>query len=154
MASKKSKRTTINRESADRFSQKLEQLPEKPKTELTPKELIFENSEQIDKLLEKGYSYDDLVSILKEEDIHLSKTTLRQYLSEARKAQAPQPDTQNQRKKHLPKKSSVPSNNTLNETPKEQPTVKKARKGRLNADENSARYSGSQGEPIEMNSNL
>ena len=90
MAKSRSKRTTITREAADKFSRKLEQLPDKKKTELTPKELIFENSQQLDSLLERNYEYDDLIEILKEDGIQISKTTLRQYLSEARKARSNQ----------------------------------------------------------------
>ncbi|MEM9004491.1 MAG: hypothetical protein AAGE59_13325 [Cyanobacteria bacterium P01_F01_bin.86] len=84
---KRTKRTTkISRETADRFSQTLENLPAKAKTKLTPKELIFENFHQLTAALEKGYDYDDLIGMLAAENVKLSAATLRQYLSEARRA--------------------------------------------------------------------
>ena len=171
MAKSRSKRTTITREAADKFSRKLEQLPEKKKTELTPKELIFENSQQLDSLLERNYEYDDLIKILKEDGIQISKTTLRQYLSEARKSRNNQDDTT----AHLPtsaNQSDAPAQKPEDKsavvvqqpaskkesasTPKEEvtPKRKKIGKSRLQSDENTARYPGDLGKPIEMASDL
>lgn len=152
MSNKRSKRTTINRSLADKFTQKLEQLPPKKKTELTPKELIAENSMQLDSLLEKGYTYDDLVALLKEEGIQLSRVTLRQYLSESRKnrdapqahKQQPLPDTPN----NEPSAPLAPEPQRQTQRTR---TAKKLGKGRLQSDENSARYPSGNGQPIEMN---
>ena len=166
MAKSKSKRTTITREAADKFSRKLEQLPDKKKTELTPKELIFENSQQLDSLLERNYGYDDLVSLLREDGIQLSKTTLRQYLSEARKARDNQERTTvaRQTDKLAPEPEDKPAEVTQQRasireaasTPETEvaPKRKKLGKSRLKSDENAARYPGDLGKPIEMTPEL
>lgn len=174
MAKSRSKRTTITREAADKFSRKLEQLPPKKKTELTPKELIFENSQQFDSLLERNYEYDDLVDLLKEDGIQISKATLRQYLSEARKSRNNQ-DEATADKAHLqpsanqagdptqePEDKSVKvtqqqvSKRESALTPEKEATPKRKKigKSRLQSDENPTRYPGDLGNPIEMASDL
>ncbi len=162
MAQKRTRRTTITRSLADKFSQKLEQLPEKKKVELTPKELIFENLEQLDDLLKRGYDYNDLVALLKEDGIQLSKATLRQYLREARKHRTNQDKTtkdkthraekslaQPDKAQHLPKRL-VPE--TL--THSEQRSPNKFSKGRLQSDENPDRYPDGHGKPLEIKTDL
>ena len=162
MAQKRTKRMMITRSLADRLSQKLEQLPEKKKTELTPKELIFEKSEQLDSALAKGYDYDDLVALLKEDGIQLSKTTLRQYLSEARKHRANQDEraadrtyraepalAQSDKGQHLPEPSVKKQT-----TQSAQRLPKKLGKSRLQSDENPTRYPDGYGQPIEMKTDL
>ena len=160
MAKSRSKRTTITREAADKFSRKLEQLPDKKKTELTPKELIFENSQQLDSLLERNYEYDDLIEILKEDGIQISKTTLRQYLSEARKARnnqneateiAQEPRDNSAEVAH--QKDSARGSAPIPEK-EVAPKRKKIGKSRLKSDENATRYPGDHGKPIEMASDL
>ena len=168
MAKSKSKRTTITREAADKFSRKLEQLPDKKKTELTPKELIFENSQQLDSLLERNYEYDDLVALLKEDGIQISKTTLRQYLSEARKARGGQdkPVTENA---HSPEQTPVnqadqsaqKSEDKSTDVTQPQgsqreakPSRRKIGKSRLKSEDNPNRYPGNQGNPIEIKTEL
>ena len=155
MAKSRTKRTTISRSLADKFTQKIEQLPEKKKTELTPKELIFENSKQLDNLLERGYTYDDLVALLREDGIQLSKVTLRQYLSEARKTR----DNQGRTTEDLPiqpGRASVESSETATRRSpdKTKRASKKLGKSRLQTEENSARYPDGHGTPIEMKTDL
>lgn len=155
MATKRTKRTIISRAAADKFSQKLEQLPEKKKTELTTKELIFENSEQLDNVLDKGYDYEDLVDILKEDGIKISKTTLRQYLSEARRERANQ-EKSTEDSKHLPKPASDRQNNKSADSSETiaKKSPKKFGKSRPHSEGNSARYPDGHGEPIELNEDL
>ena len=160
MAKSRTKRTTISRTLADKLSQKLEQLPAKQKTELTPKEFILENSEQLDSALERGYDYDDLVALLKEDGIKLSKTTLRQYLNEARKTRTDQTaDRTQQRPEPAETQPEDTPAETIETTEKRsleetKRLPKKLGKGRLQSDENSARYPDGQGHPIEMRSEL
>lgn len=158
MAQQKTKRTTITRAIADQFSQKLEQLPEKKKTELTPKELVFENSQQLDSALARGYDYDDLVAMLKGDGIQLSKATLRQYLREARKTRSDQDETA------VEKKAPTQPNDKLEPKPAEQlaensadtatPTPKKFGKRRLQSNENPTHYPDGHGNPIEIKTDL
>ena len=165
MAQKKTKRTTITRSLADQFSQKLEQLPEKKKAELTPKELVFENSQQLDSALERGYDYDDLVAMLKSDGIQLSKTTLRQYLREARKTRADQDETTVEKAQHLSEQAPTQPNGKLAQaksnqqknhqaTPSHSPTPKKFGQRRLQSNENPTHYPDGHGNPIEMKVDL
>lgn len=155
MAKSRTKRTMIKRSLADKLSQKLEQLPAKQKTELTPKEFIFENSEQLDSALERGYDYDDLIAILKDDGINLGKTTLRQYLREARKARTDQDNTPEDTEpltKQPPAKSDQEPAKKPESTAQRSP--KKLGKSRLQSDENPTRYPGDHGQPIEMKTDL
>ena len=160
MAQKKTKRTTITRSIADQFSQKLEQLPDKKKAELTPKELVFENSQQLDSALERGYDYDDLVAMLKSDGIQLSKTTLRQYLREARKTRTDQDETTVEKAQHLPEQARTQPNAKLKQKPAEKssdpatPTPKKFGQRRLQSNENPTHYPDGHGNPIEMKVDL
>lgn len=164
MAQQKTKRTTITRSLADQFSQKLEQLPEKKKTELTPKELVFENSQQLDSALARGYGYDDLVAMLKGNGIKLSKTTLRQYLREARKTRADQDETA-VKKAQTPTQPNGKSAQAPEYKPGEKaskrspdegtaPTPKKFGQRRLQSNENPTHYPDGHGNPIEMKVDL
>lgn len=67
---------------------KLEQLKEKPKSELTLRESIYFLRDKLHSALKKGYSYEDLSDILEEQDILISASTLKQYLTEISKESA------------------------------------------------------------------
>jgi hypothetical protein len=64
---------------------KLDQLESKPVEELTLRESIFFLRDKLNSALRKGYSYDDLSSILAEQDILVSAATLKLYLAPKRK---------------------------------------------------------------------
>lgn len=80
---------------------KLSQLKEKPKSELTLRESIYVLRDKLKSALKKGYSYQDLSEILEEQEILISASTLKQYLTEISK------ESSNRRKR----KKSVKSNN-------------------------------------------
>ena len=61
---------------------KLEQLEEKPKSELTLRESISFLKDKLESALKKGYNYQDLSSILEEQGIVVSAATLKQYLTD------------------------------------------------------------------------
>jgi hypothetical protein len=63
-------------------STKLEQLEEKPKSELTLRESIYFLKDKLESGLKKGYDYQDLSSILEEQGILVSAATLKQYLTD------------------------------------------------------------------------
>ncbi|MGB7247344.1 MAG: hypothetical protein WBC73_00280 [Phormidesmis sp.] len=148
MSKKQAKRPTITREFADRFAQKLEQLPAKKKTILTTKELVAENVHQLIYLLENGYSYDDLIVVLKEDGISLTKPTLRQYLNEAKKDRVSQNKTA-KAERHLPEPSVEKQ-----ATQSVQQLPRKLGKSRLQSDDNLIRYPDGHGQPIEMKTDL
>ncbi len=64
---------------------KLSQLKEKPKKELTLRESIYFLRDKLKSALKKGYSYQDLSEILEEQQILISASTLKQYLTEINK---------------------------------------------------------------------
>ena len=65
--------------------EKLGQLKEKPKSELTLRESIYYLRDKLKSALKKGYSYQDLSEILAEQEILISAATLKQYLTEINK---------------------------------------------------------------------
>jgi hypothetical protein len=64
---------------------KLEQLSTKPKSELNLRESIFFLKDKLNSALKKGYSYQDLSEVLSEQEILISATTLKQYLTDMSK---------------------------------------------------------------------
>ena len=69
-------------------SEKLGQLKEKPKEELTLRESIYFLRDKLKSALKKGYSYQDLSEILAEQEILISAATLKQYLTKINKQSA------------------------------------------------------------------
>ncbi len=67
---------------------KLGQLKEKPKEELTLRESIYFLRDKLKSALKKGYSYQDLSVILEEQGILISASTLKQYLTDITKESA------------------------------------------------------------------
>ncbi len=67
---------------------KLGQLKEKPKEELTLRESIYFLRDKLKSALKKGYSYQDLSEILEEQGILISASTLKQYLTDINKESA------------------------------------------------------------------
>ena len=67
---------------------KLGQLKEKPKEELTLRESIYFLRDKLKSALKKGYSYQDLSGILEEQGILISASTLKQYLTDITKEPA------------------------------------------------------------------
>ena len=67
---------------------KLGQLKEKPKEELTLRDSIDFLRDKLKSALKKGYSYQDLSEILAEQEIKISAATLKQYLTEINKQSA------------------------------------------------------------------
>ena len=175
MPKKRASRPPISREFADRFSRKLEQLPAKKKTTLTTKELIAENVHQLVHLLKNGYSYDDLIIVLKEDGISLTKPTLRQYLNAAKKVQSPASKPGSRHTPHLTntavrqpleldadQKSGADGKRSQSRlkgadsyaAESEMPPSKKLGRSRLQSDENPTRYPDGHGQPIEMKTDL
>ncbi len=67
---------------------KLDQLKEKPKEELTLRESIYFLRDKIKSALKKGYSYQELSGILEEQGILISASTLKQYFTDITKESA------------------------------------------------------------------
>lgn len=77
--------STVKRTVIDKVSAQLEQLPVKPKEDFALKEAIYEMRSEINKVLKRGYSFDEVASFLSQNDIQIKGITLKQYLSEFRR---------------------------------------------------------------------
>jgi len=66
----------------------LQELPEKPKEDLSLKEAVERMKEPLQLALGKGYSYDSLAKMLSEQGIKISALTLKNYLPSGRRAAA------------------------------------------------------------------
>lgn len=75
----------IKRTQLDKFIDGLKELPEKKKTVLTARQAVVEAYPHLSSLLEKGYSYDDLVTLLEKSGIRIKRGTLQQYVRAAKK---------------------------------------------------------------------
>ena len=61
--------------------EKLKSVPDKPKDELTLRESIELMRPTIKQVLDKGYSYDEVATMLKEAGIQIGGATVKQYLA-------------------------------------------------------------------------
>lgn len=61
--------------------EKLKSVPDKPKDELTLRESIEMMRPTIKQVLDKGYSYDEVATMLKEAGIQIGGATVKQYLA-------------------------------------------------------------------------
>ena len=90
------KQTIINIDS-DQLKSILEKvesrLPTKPKSGMTLREIILKSKAMINKVLKRGYTYDEIAAILSEEGISVKGTTLKQYLADSTKSQRRKPES-------------------------------------------------------------
>lgn len=70
----------------DNVLEQLEQLNKKQKSELNLRESIYYLRSKLKRALKQGYSYEDLTKILAEQNIIISATTLKQYLSTSKRS--------------------------------------------------------------------
>ncbi|WP_088893679.1 hypothetical protein [Leptolyngbya ohadii] len=100
----RSKAVNVNKQSVEQAGSYLQDLPEKPKENLSLREAVGQLRDQIQAALAKGYSYDDLAKMLTEKGIEISATTLKSYVpagkrqSSKDKAAAPKTRTRRTRK--------------------------------------------------------
>lgn len=76
----RSKAVNVNKQSVEQAGSYLQELPEKPKENLSLREAVGQLRDQIQAALAKGYSYDDLAKMLTEKGIEISATTLKSYV--------------------------------------------------------------------------
>lgn len=87
-----SRGTTVKQGAIDDAQSALQALPEKPKEKLSLKEAVERLKAPLQAALAKGYSYQELAVMLKENDIIISAATLKNYVpvgKRAAKNQAP-----------------------------------------------------------------
>ena len=81
----RSKAVNVNKQSVEQAGSYLQELPEKPKENLSLREAVGQLRDQIQAALAKGYSYDDLAKMLTEKGIEISATTLKSYVPAGRR---------------------------------------------------------------------
>jgi hypothetical protein len=82
---------TISKSSIDNVHSTLKDLPEKPKETLSLREAIGELHESITAALNRGYNYDEVVTILASQGVEITVASLKRYLAAARKEVADKP---------------------------------------------------------------
>lgn len=90
-----------------RISEKLKQKANNPK-DLTLREFIFSLKDQINEVIDAGYEYSDVASIIKAEGIKVSESTIRSYLGSKKENKA----TLSKKKNHQATEEEI-SNNDL-----------------------------------------
>ncbi len=83
--------TSIPQSVVDQASTALEQLPEKPKENLSLKEAVAALKDTITAALERGYSYEEVAAMLSEQGVKISASSLKSYLSAIQRTSAAKP---------------------------------------------------------------
>ncbi|MGI0484159.1 hypothetical protein ACN4EK_01910 [Pantanalinema rosaneae CENA516] len=81
-----SRGTTVKQAAIDDAQSALQGLPEKPKEKLSLKEAVEKLKAPLQAALAKGYSYQELAMMLKENDIVISAATLKNYVPVGKRA--------------------------------------------------------------------
>lgn len=82
--SKRSRAASIQKQAIDQVNVSLQELPEKPKDNLSLREAVSQLQDEIRAALAKGYSYDDLALMFAQKGIDISALTLKRYVSSGR----------------------------------------------------------------------
>lgn len=77
--------TLVSKDSINSASSALQDLPEKPKEIWSLREAIHLLKDQITQALDRGYSYSEVSQMLSSKGVEISPSTLKYYLSSARK---------------------------------------------------------------------
>lgn len=81
---KRSRAASIQKQAIDQVNASLQELPEKPKDNLSLREAVNQLQDEIRAALAKGYSYEDLAAMFSEKGIDISALTLKRYVSSGR----------------------------------------------------------------------
>jgi hypothetical protein len=90
--------TLVSKDSISSASYTLQDLPEKPKEIWSLREAINLLKEQISTALDRGYTYTEVSRMLTETGVEISPSTLKYYLSSARKDDPSKPRTRRRRR--------------------------------------------------------
>ncbi|MBD2461315.1 hypothetical protein H6G89_09675 [Oscillatoria sp. FACHB-1407] len=83
--SKKRSSVTVSKTSIDQATQTLQSLPEKPKQGWSLREAIDQMNDVISAAISKGYSYEELVELLRGQGIEISVSSLKNYLTRSKR---------------------------------------------------------------------
>ncbi len=85
----------VSKSSLEEVITELQDLPERPKNSLSLREAIAHLQVPIDEALDKGYSHEEVSTLLREEGIQISPSSLRRYLAIAKRSPEEQPPQEN-----------------------------------------------------------
>jgi hypothetical protein len=81
---RRSRAASIQKQAIDQVNVSLQELPEKPKDNLSLREAVNLLQDEIRSALAKGYSHEDLAAIFADQGIEISALTLKRYVSSGR----------------------------------------------------------------------
>ncbi|HEY9640917.1 MAG TPA: hypothetical protein V6C57_10570 [Coleofasciculaceae cyanobacterium] len=84
VSGRRPKAISVSKQSVDQAGSLLQQLPEKPKENLSLRDAIDQLQEEIKDALSKGYTYIDVAVLLADKGIVISPATLKRYVSMGR----------------------------------------------------------------------
>jgi hypothetical protein len=148
---KRTKASNVKQESIGGAISLLEELPEKPKEDLSLRQAVEQMRDSIKAALAKGYSYADIADMLTDKGIRISALTLKNYVP-AGKRQASKTKTRRPRKSANQESAEAQgssesaeleaatdeSSEATTETTEQTPTPTKSRRGRRSAAKNQA----------------
>ena len=76
---------TIKKSTIEENRQRLSNAPVKEKEDFSLQEAIHDMAEEINQILDRGYSYEEIAKMLSDGGIDVKPTTLRQYLAQVTK---------------------------------------------------------------------
>ncbi len=85
---KRTRATLIEKGTVEEVNSFLQELPEKPKEDLSLKEAVEKLKDPLKEALAKGYNYEDLAKMLAGKGINISALTLKNYIPSGRKQRA------------------------------------------------------------------
>lgn len=77
--------TVVKRGQIEKVVSKLQQLPKKEKEDFALREAIAEMRPEIESVLKRGYSFEEVASFLSDNEIQIKPVTLKQYLADMRR---------------------------------------------------------------------
>lgn len=81
--------SSISKDSIHQATSALQQLPEKPKENLSLREAIAALKDNITTALDRGYSYEEVASMLCDQGVRISPTSLKSYLADTQRGKTP-----------------------------------------------------------------
>ena len=122
----------VSKDQLEKVSEMLQELPPKPKDELSLKEAIAEMYEKITAALNRGYSHAEISEVLKGQGLQISSSTLKSYLAQVKPSDAPKRAKQPRKAKAEASSDVVDATSELDE-PEELTASEPPKRGRKTA---------------------
>lgn len=83
---KRTRATTVSPDAVEQAASFLEELPDKPKEDLSLREAVGQMQDSLKAALAKGYSYEELAQMLGNQGIQISAFTLKNYVPSGKRS--------------------------------------------------------------------